>query len=390
MGCWSNRSWGHVASVKNFLLFILTLTLVTAIILRVRYGGSGDPYPDLSAPPLLGDSHLEEVLSYPEPLGNVAISREGRIFFSVHPASSPPGNKLLEWVDDAAVPYPNGTVQPHIFDTVLGVVVDRRNWLWTIDHGSHGFGTPRILAFDLASGNIIHNYEFRPETAPLGSMLQDLRVSADGLTVFIADASIWRKKPAIVVYDVTRRVARRLLESHFSVSAQDILIRTSTRDMSFLGGLITLKVGVDGIALDANDEWLYFAAINQSGLFRVRVRDLLDETLPEQQLENRIERFSDKPLSDGLLAAASGEIYVTDVEHGAIITIDQQQKLSTVIQSSRIRWADGMSFGPDGWLYLADSALPELILKSSNHIKTQGPYFIFRFDPGYDAAPEQP
>ena len=388
-GCWLNCSWGRVTSLRNFLLFLLALTLVAAIILRVRYGG-GDPYPDLSASPLLNDSQLEEVLSYPEPIGNVAVSREGRIFFSVHPESRPRGNKLLEWVNGAAVPYPSGAVQPHLFDTVLGVVVDQRNWLWTIDHGNHGFRTARLLAFDLASGNIVHDYEFRPETAPAGSLLQDLRVSADGSTVFIADASMWRKKPAIVVYDVATRDARRLLESHFSVSAQNYLVRTSTRNMSFLGGLVTFKAGVDGIAIDANDEWLYFAAINQSGLFRVRLRDLIDETLPERQLENRVERFSDKPLSDGLVAAASGDVYVTDVEHGAIIAIDQQQTLNTVIRSPRIRWADGMSFGPEGWLYIADSALPELVLQTKDHINAQGPFFIFRFDPGYDVAPEQP
>jgi len=375
--------------LKSFLIFLLAISLLTAVILRVRYGG-GDPYPDLSTPPLLDGSYLEEVLSYPEPVGNVAISHEGRIFFTVHPESGPSGNKLLEWVDGAAVPYPNGTVQPHLFNTVLGLVVDRRNWLWTIDHGNHGFGAARILAFELASGNIVHDYEFRPESAPAGSMFQDLRVSADGSTVFIADASMWGMRPAIVVYDVTRRDARRLLESHFSVSAQDLIVATPTRIMSFLGGLIALKVGVDGIAIDAREEWLYFAAINQSGLFRVRISDLLDETLPQRDLENRVERFSDKPLSDGILAMASGDIYVTDVEHGAVVAIDQQRTLRTVIQSSRIRWADGMSVGPDGWLYLADSALPDFVLKSSNYIKAHGPYFIFRFNPGYDAAPEQP
>ena len=178
-------------------MILLAITLVAAIILRVRYGG-GDPYPDLSAAPLLNDSQLEEVLNYPEPIGNVAISQQGRIFFTVHPESRPQGNKLLEWVDAAAVPYPSGTVQPHLFDTVLGAVIDARDWLWTIDHGNHGFGTARLLAFELTSGNIIHDYEFRPETAPAGSLLQDLRVTADGSTVFIADASMWRKQPAIV------------------------------------------------------------------------------------------------------------------------------------------------------------------------------------------------
>ena len=157
---------------------------------------------------------------------------------------------------------------------------------------------------------------------------------------------------------------------------------------TFLGGLVVFKAGVDGIALDADDEWLYFAAINQSGLFRVRVRDLTDETMPARQLENRVERFSDKPLSDGILAVASGEIYVTDVEHGAVIAIDQRQTLNTVIRSPRIRWADGLSAGPRGWLYLADSALPELVLKTRGPINAQGPYCIFRFHPGYDAAPQ--
>jgi sugar lactone lactonase YvrE len=199
---------------------------------------------------------------------------------------------------------------------------------------------------------------------------------------------MWRKKPAIIVYDVATQNARRVLESHVSVEAQNYLVQTSIRNMSFLGGLVVFKAGVDGIALDANDEWLYFAAINHSGLFRVRVRDLGNETMPARQLENRVERYSDKPLSDGLLAAASGEVYVTDVEHGAIIAVDQQQSLSTVIRSPRIRWADGLSLGPDGWLYLADSALPELVLRSRNHIDAQGPYYIFRFDPKYDAANE--
>ena len=373
--------------MKYFLLVLLAITLTAAIVLRVRYGG-GDPYPDLSAPPLIDDARIEEVLSYPEPIGNVAVNREGRIFFTVHPESRPQGNKLLEWVAGAAIPYPNGTVQPHLFDTVLGLVVDERNWLWTIDHGNHGLGTARLLAFDLLSGNIVHDYKFRPEAAPAGSLLQDLRVTADGSKVFIADASVWRKKPAIIVYDVATRKARRVLESHLSVSAQNYLVRNRIRDMSYLAGLVNFKAGVDGIALDANNEWLYYAAINQSGLFRVRVRDLTDETIPARQLADRVERFSDKPLSDGLAAAANGDIYVTDVEHGAVIAIDQQRTLSTVIRSPRIRWADGLSFGPDGWIYLADSALPLVVLRTRNYINAQGPYFIFRFNPGYDAAPE--
>lgn len=372
--------------MKKLLLLLLAVALVGAGVLRLRYGG-GEPYPDLSTTPLLPEGSLETVLSYPEPIGNVAAGPDGRLFFTVHPESRPEGNKLLEWVDGAAVPYPNGTVQPHLFETVLGLVIDRQNRLWVIDNGNHGFGTPRLIAFNLADGTVAHNYEFHPEIAPAGSFLQDLQVSADGRAVFIADASIWRKSPAIVVYDVETRSARRVLESHASVSAQDYLVRSPIRDMQFLGGLVSLKTGVDGIALDPDNEWLYYGAINNSDLFRVRVRDLLNPTLPARQLENDVERFGAKPLSDGLSADLEGNIYITDVEHGAVMRLDQTRALDTVIRSPLIRWADGLSFGPDGWLYLSDSAIPELVLKPKAHIVAQGPYFIFRFRPGPAGVP---
>jgi sugar lactone lactonase YvrE len=372
--------------LKNLLLFLVAIAFVAAAVLRVRFGG-GEPYPDLSTAPLLPEEALEEVLRYPEPIGNVTVSAEGRIFFTVHPESRPAGNKLLEWVDGAAVPYPNGTVQPHLFATILGIVIDRRNWLWTIDNGNHGFGTARLLAFDLASGDLVHDHEFRPEIAPAGSFLQDLQVSADSDFVFIADASIWRKSPAIIVYDVATREARRVLDSHASVSAQNYLIRTPTRDMSFLGGLVELKTGVDGIALDTANEWLYYGAMNNSDLYRVRVRDLENPVLPARQLENDVERVSNKPLSDGMSADLASNLYITDVEHGAVTRVRPGGRLETLIRSDRIRWADALSFGPDGWLYLADSAIPDQVLQSKAYIESRGPYFIFRFRPGAAGIP---
>lgn len=374
--------------MKKLFLFLLIVGIAAAVTLRVRYG-AGAPYPDLSSTPLFDDAALERVLEYPEPIGNVAVSTDGRLFFTVHPESRPKGNKLLEWVNGAAEPFPNGAVQPRLFDTVLGLVVDRQNRLWTVDHGNHGFRMARLLAFDLETGELVHDHEFGAEIAPLGSMLQDLQVGAEGKFVFIADASIWRKAPALIVYDTEMRTARRVLESHPSVSAEDYLIRTATRDMSYLGGLVSLKAGVDGIALDPDNTWLYYGAVNQSGLYRIPVKDLKDARLPDRQLANRVERYADKPLSDGLSADLDGNVYITDVEHGAVLAADSEGNLKTLVKSSRIRWADALSFGPDGWLYLADSAIPDLVLQSSDYIAQQGPYRVFRFQPGHAGIPGQ-
>ena len=364
--------------LRNFLLFLLAISLTVAIAVWLRFGG-GERHRDLTTSPLIGGAVLEQVLQYPEPIGNVAVSEDGRIFFTIHPESRPQGNKLLEWVADAAVPYPNGTVQPHIFDSVLGLTIDHQQRLWTIDHGRQGFADARILAFDLSSGTLVHDHTFTDKVAPSGSFLQDLVISRDGTTVVISDGSIISKNPALVVYDIETRTARRLLQDHVSVSAENYLISHPIGDLSYFGGLFTLKCGVSGLTFDNNEEWLYYAATNQDGLFRIRTEHLFDPLLTDSDLAARVERFSDKPLSDGLLVGPSGRIFVTDIEHNAVSVIGSERVPLTVIRDPRIRWAAALSFGPDEYMYIADSALPELILQTRNHIRSKGPYSVYRF-----------
>ena len=372
--------------MKNILLFLIILALVGTMVLWFRHGG-GAPYPNLSTTPLLTSAALEEVVAYKEPVGNVAVNRDGRIFFTVHPEARPAGNKLLEYVRGAAVPFPSGAAQAELFDTVLGVAIDRYNRLWTIDHGNHGMRTARIVAIDLDTNEVLRDQKLSPDIAPAGSFLQDLQVSADGNTIVIADTSVWRKKPAIIVYDVETGNARRVLEAHASVSAEDYLISNGGRKMVFLGGIVALRGGIDGIAL--GEDWLYYGAISGSGLYRVRLRDLRDEKLPAAQLARRVERVGDKPLSDGMSVDSAGNVYITDVEHGSIFIVGPDGRLRTLIAADELRWPDALSFGPGGYLYIADSALSELILQSREHIESQGPYRIFRFRPGFEGVPGQ-
>jgi sugar lactone lactonase YvrE len=372
--------------MKKILLFLFTVLVVLIVTVWLRHGG-GDPYPDLSTMPILAGDALEEVLEYPEPIGNVAVSAGGRVFFTVHPEARPKGNKLLEYVDGASEPYPDGKSQSELFDTPLGVAIDRYDRLWTIDHGNHALRTPRLLAFDLSSGELIHDQEFDENIAPLGSYLQDLQISRDGRTVVIADASFWRKRPALIVYDIGTATARRVLDGHDFVSAENYLIRSRRRPMTYIGGIVSLRGGVDGIALD--DNWLYFAALSGSSLYRVRLADLRNRELPDRQLAARVERLASKPLSDGLSVDQVGNVYITDVEHNSIFRMGADREPKTLVRSQRIRWPDALSFGPDGWLYVADSALADVVLQSSENIEREGPYKIFRFQPGTPGVPGQ-
>lgn len=372
--------------MKKLLLFLSILLLATTTATWIRYGG-GVPYPDLTTTPLLDASTLEEVLAYPEPIGSVAVNRDGRVFFSVHPESRPVGNKLLEHVDGAAVPYPSRAAQQEIFDTVQALAIDRYDRLWVVDHGNHGVREPRIVAIDLGTNTILREQVLEKDVAPVGSFLQDLEVSADGRTIVIADASFWRKSPALIVYDVESGDARRILEGHASVSAEDFMIRSQGREMEFLGGILAMRGGVTGLAF--GPDWLYFSAISGSGLYRIQLRDLRNPELPPAQLAVRVERFSDKPLSDGLSTDIAGNVYVTDVEHNAVFIVGPDHQPETLVQSPVLRWPDALSFGPGGYLYVADSALPELILKNREHIEAQAPFRVFRLMTGFEGVPGQ-
>jgi sugar lactone lactonase YvrE len=361
--------------------------VLVAILLNLRYGG-GDPYPDLSGTPIFDESALEVVVTSPEPIGNLAVSADGRVFYTIHPESRPTGAKLLEWVDGAAKPFPSEAAQT-LFATPLGIAIDRQNRLWTIDHGNHGTGQPRLLAFDLETGAVVQEHVFDSSVAQLGSFLQDLQVDSSGKHVFIADVSFWRKNPGLIVYDVGAGKARRVLNSDPSVSAQNWLIRNPTKDMKFFGGLVVLKPGVDGIAIDRDDQWVYYGAMAHDTMYRVKVSDLLDESLSDGALGARVQAVGAKPLNDGLSTDNDGNLLLTDVEHGAVIRMTPGGELTTLIQSDRIRWADALSYGPDGWLYVADSAIPDQMLQSKAHIAARAPYHIFRFKPDVDGVPGQ-
>jgi hypothetical protein len=72
-----------------------------------------------------------------------------------------------------------------------------------------------------------------------------------------------------------------------------------------------------------------------------------------------------------------------------VFVVGPDKQPQTLVRSDRIRWADALSFGPDGWLYLADSAIPDQVLQTRDHIMASGPYYIFRFQPGFEGIPGQ-
>jgi sugar lactone lactonase YvrE len=376
----------------------IALRILTAVVAALAIGfgiavwtlGGGEPLADRSKAPIVPFEAVEKVVDLDYPPGNIAVSADGRVFFTLHPDGRPP-LQVVELVAGRLEPFPDEAFQhprdgaPY-FDSILAVRIDRQGRLWTLDHARFGRGTPRLTAFDLSSRAVVHDYAFPSEVAGLGSMLNDFQVDAAGRYVYIAETSPVLQRPAIVIYDSETRTSRRVLDGHPSVESEKLVIVTPARRMMLPGGLLPLRIAVDSIALSRDGDMLWYGAVTASRMHRVRTKDLLDSSLDTESLGERIESF-DKTLTDGLTTDDAGNVYLSDMEHSAVHRLSADGKLETLLADERLRWPDGFSFGPDGWLYVTCSALQQVLFRGDDDVRAHAPYQIWRFRPGATAAP---
>lgn len=346
--------------------------------------GPGQPYADRTGAPRLPSSALESVLRSDEPIGNVATSSTGLVFFTIHSEIEPAGPKLYVWDGETKTPFPDSAAQARLVSP-LGLVVQGRT-LWVIDHGRHGTEGAQLLAYDIPDQALRTVHHFSAEVAPVGSCLQDLQVTDDGRRVFIADISFWRQDPALVVFDVETGSAKRFLSGHPSVQSQGWIIQNPERTMTFFGGIIGFPVGIDGLALTPDGGQLWFGGMANDSMYRLPT-SVLRTGATEEDVRAALVRVGLKPLNDGLSADVEGHVLITDVEHQAILRMAPNGDLETLIRSERMRWPDGLSFGPGGYLYVADSAIPHLVLQPESHWSQHAPFRIFRFKPPVPGHP---
>ena len=363
--------------MRRFLIVLGVLLVVALLAIRLTLGG-GRRMEDRTGPPELPGSVLEKVVDLDYPPGNIAVSAGGRVFFTLHPDANPP-EKIMELKDGKAVPFKPKIMPP--LETPLALRI-RRDWLWALDHGNFGRGQPRIVAWDISAGDaLVHQFKFPPEIAGWGSMLNDFQVGPLNENVYIAEASPILQTPALISYGVRARMATRFLHKHKSVMPENYKLHVGGRDMTLLFGLITMRIGADSIAFDGYD--LYWGPVNGGTLYHAPANEMnFDAGLTGDQFAGIVKEFGPKPNSDGLSADNDRTVYITDPEHSAILALGQDKKLRTLVKDERCRWPDGLSWGPDGWLYVTCSALQDVLFRPSSAVKEHAPYQIYRFKPG--------
>ncbi|MEM7049024.1 MAG: L-dopachrome tautomerase-related protein [Acidobacteriota bacterium] len=333
-------------------------------------------------PATASDLELVAGLGAETPPGNIAIGPDGRIFLSVHGFYGQP-IKVVELLEDGSTrPYPNATWAFAPKDGgnglygVLGLNVDSKGILWLLDtSGENRAG--RLIGWDTRAEKL-HRIVYlaapviRPE-----SFLNDLAIDAENGFVYIADTA-GADTAALVVVDLDTGQARRVLEGSRYTVAEDIDMVIDGRTME-LGGA-PARLGINPITLSPDNQWVYFGAMTGTSLYRVRGADLRNSKLTSKQLAERVERYGDKPISDGITVDGGGNVYITAITENAIGVVGSDGEYRQLFQRQDLAWPDGFAYGPDHQIYVTVNELHRSPVLNGGENGSRGELKVMRFD----------
>lgn len=332
---------------------------------------------------MLTCDRLEIVAELPLAPGNITLTPDGRLILSLHQFYQP-AMQVAELTPNGLVPFPDQSGNAIItFDTVLGIKSDENGVVWMLDNGNQSQSVPKLVAWDTCNNQLSRVIYLPPPITLSDSFVNDLAVDLLRNFVYISDPAPGNKA-ALIRVDLQTGLATRILQGYPGIVPENIdlvidgvPVRISQPD----GSVIRPHLGVNGIVLDANNEWLYLSPMHSTSMYRIRSADLSNLHLSEAELGSKIERYSDKPICDGISIDQDHNIYVGDLTNHAIgvITCDRTYKL--LVTDERLSWTDSFNFGSDGYLYCDCNQLHLSAPLNAGENVSAPPYYIFRVKP---------
>lgn len=290
----------------------------------------------------------------------LAVSATGRLFVNYPRWSAPHALSVAELVPGANA----GPLEPRAFPDeswnradfradpantfvcVQSVVADERGNLWILDPASPGFagvvpGGAKLVRVELSTGRVARVYRFDAQAAPEKSYLNDVRVEPDGRFAYITDSGLG----ALLVLNLETGQVERLLEDHVSTKAEPIVLTIGGRELRLPDGTAP-AIHSDGLALDAERGWLYYAPLTARTLYRIPTAALRDPSVRGDALASRVERLWPSVATDGLEVDGAGNVYLSALEEDAVYIRTPAGELKPLAKDPRIAWPDSFAFRP--------------------------------------------
>lgn len=300
--------------------------------------------------------------------GNITVTKQGRIFLSMQPLDGPKYRVVELMKDGSMIPFPNedwatGPETGKVgFSSVIGINSTDEGVVWLLDMGSDD-APAQIVAWDSVNDTLVKQIEISKDAAAVNSFMQDFALDTKREQIYIADTSLGNlvgtPAPAFVVVDLKTGKSRRVLESHkallspeYNVTIDGSLLATKRDD----GSIDPIYLGINPIAIDAANEWVYFGTVNGCTIYRIPASALANEKLTEKELAESIEFFNEKRPSDGMVIDDNGSIYVGDIEKNAVSVVTSDSFKTFAQDDKLLSWADGFAI-QGGYLYVTQNSL---------------------------------
>lgn len=375
---------------------------------EVLIGGTALGAASLLSMPALGQSaratapvvgELEIVAELPIRPALVTVDRSNRIFATVHwfDRAEP---QLIEITGRREYrPWPSADwnrgfgAGPDTYDQPLGILVDGKDRVWTVDCGifptlADGLPpepnrSPRILAFDAETGENVVNVTLPLDTNPIGTYPQDIAVDDENEIVYLADIGAGVRPPGIVMVNLKAGTARRF-DGHPSLEPENVNLMVEGKTLVFPdgnGGFAPARIGINPITVSADNNTVFYGPMCGLGYYALDARPLRGGA-SDAEVAASIRRIANKPVCDGIATDAEGNHFLTNLGENSIDRIDADGVLTRLVQDDRLIWADGVRFGPDGWLYISVNQLNRSPLFSGGGEEGVPPYYIMRVNTG--------
>jgi len=265
---------------------------------------------------------------------------------------------------------------------VQALHVDQVGRLWVLDPGAPGLGpvvpgAPKLVWINTREDRVERIYRFSPEIAPDGSYLNDVRVDTLNDVAFITDSGLG----AIVVVHLRTGEAHRFLDGHESTQAEStvtpIIGGRPWRTHAEVGAGDVPQVHADGLAIDFNEEYLYWQALTARTLYRAPLAVLSDPNPDHEQIASSVERVGRTVVTDAMEADADGNIYFTALERSAITYRTPRGRLVDLVRDRSIAWPDSFAWGADGRTLYFTTAQIHLTTPFTGAPMPTEPYRVF-------------
>ncbi len=321
--------------------------------------------------------------------GNITVTVDGRIIVSLHQFYQPKYS-VVEVVNDGNLtPFPNPEFndrsqisQKVRLDSVLGIRSDSKGLVWMLDNGMRSNTTPKLVAWDSRLNKLHQVIELPIPVSVKGSFVNDFAIDEQRQRIYIADPANG-SDAAFVIVDLDKKTSRRVLQGHSSLVPEPYDLEIDGKAVAMKtadGTVIKPRIGVNPITLDYNGEWLYFGPMSGKNLYRLKAQVLADMTTNDVELGKHIERYSDKPLSDGITIDNANNIYLGDLAANAIGVITPDRHYRRIAENKELAWVDSFSFGAGRELYAVVNQLHRSAVLNAGEKTAKPPFLILKIN----------